>query len=366
MASIKNFLKKEIVLTVSFVLAAASMLLVPPDAGYASYIDWDVLMLLFSLMAVVASFKACGVFDRVSGAIMKRTSDTRMLGLLLTLACFFFSMVVTNDVALITFVPLTVGMLSSAPPMTLIYVISLETVAANLGSMATPIGNPQNLYLYSAYSMNFGEFAGAIVPLTALSLVLLVIACIFVKKQPVKMGEGKTSDGPAWKLAVNTALLVLCLLTVFRVLPKWLACAVVAVWMLIFDRKILAKVDYALLGTFACFFIFVGNLSRLDAVSAFMQSVISGREMTAGILASQVISNVPAALMLSGFTTDGISLMRGVNIGGLGTLIASLASLISFKAYMQAPGAKLGKYMAVFTVMNVIFLAILWLAALII
>lgn len=360
MEKVKAFLKKEIVLTVSFVLAALSMLLVRPDAAYAGYIDWDVIMLLFSLMAVVASFKECGVFDAVSGAIMKRTKDTRALAVMLTLACFFFSMVVTNDVALITFVPLTVGMLSSAPAMTLIYVIALETVAANLGSMATPIGNPQNLYLYSAYDMSFGEFAGAVMPLAAMSLVLLMIACLPVKKQAVEAGEKAAKNGPAWKLVADFALLVLCLLSVFRVVPKFACCIAVALWMLIFDRKIIGRVDYALLGTFACFFVFVGNLSRLDAVSAFMERVMVGREMAAGILTSQVISNVPAALMLSGFTQDGIALMRGVNIGGLGTIIASLASLISFKAYMQAPGAKIGKYMACFSVVNVVFLAVLW------
>lgn len=366
MNAVKGFLKREIVLTISFVLAAASMLLVPPDAGYAGYIDWDVLMLLFSLMAVVASFKSCGVFDAVSGAIMRRTADTRRLSVLLTLACFFFSMVVTNDVALITFVPLTAGMLSAAPAGTLIYVIVLETVAANLGSMATPIGNPQNLYLYSAYDMSIGEFMGAVLPLAGLSLLLLMLACLPVKKQPVTAEKSAAATGSAWKLAVDAALLAICLMSVFRVIPKYVCCIATGAWMLAMDRKTLGKVDYALLGTFACFFVFVGNLSRLDAVSAFVERAIAGRELTAGILASQVISNVPAALMLSGFTRNGAELMRGVNIGGLGTIIASLASLISFKAYMQTPGAQLGRYMAKFTAVNAAFLAALWLTAAII
>lgn len=363
---IKSFLKKEIVLAVSLVLAASSMFLVPPDSLYAGYIDWDVLMLLFSLMAVVASFKGCGVFGAVSGAVMKIAGNARRLALLLTLACFFFSMAVTNDVALITFVPLTVGMLASAPTNTLIYVISLETVAANLGSMATPIGNPQNLYLYSAYGMGFGEFAGAVLPLAGLSLLMLAAACMPVKKQPVAARDGGGAAGPAWKLVSDVLLLAVCLLSVFRVLPKYACCIAVGLCMLIIDRRALASVDYALLGTFACFFVFVGNISRIDAVSAFVERAIAGRELAAGVIASQVISNVPAALMLSGFTENGVALMRGVNIGGLGTIIASLASLISFKAYMQSPGAKAGKYIGCFTVMNAAFLAILCLAAMVI
>jgi len=353
------FLKKEIVMTVSAVLALASMLLVTPDAGYAEYIDWDVLMLLFSLMAVVAGLRKCRVFDAASAFLVKLGGDLRRLSMMLTLACFFVSMVVTNDVALITFVPLTVGMLGGIGGK-LIYIVTLETIAANLGSMATPIGNPQNLYLYSSYGMSGGEFMGAVLPLAGVCLVLLMLACLPISREKVEVSAEMPEKLPAAKLAVYAVLLVMCILSVFRVVPKPVCCIAVAAVVLLMDRKGILEVDYALLATFACFFIFVGNVGRLDSVSSFISSVVVGRELEAGMLASQVISNVPAALMLSGFTDNGIELMRGVNIGGLGTLVASLASLISFKAYMQAPGAKAGRYIAWFTGINIIFLAVIY------
>ena len=355
-----EFLKKEIVMTVSLVLALASMFLVPPDAGYGAYIDWDVLMLLFALMAVVAGFKKCRVFDAVSAWLVKMGGNLRRLSMMLVLACFFVSMVVTNDVALITFVPLTVGMLGGISAGKLIYIVTLETIAANLGSMATPIGNPQNLYLYSSYVMSGSEFLGAVLPIAGVSLVLLLAACIPISREPVSVSAAAQQKMPAGRLIAYAALLIMCILSVFHVLPKWVCCIVVAAVVLVLDRKGILEVDYALLMTFACFFVFVGNVGRLESVSNFISRVVVGRELEAGILASQLISNVPAALMISGFTDNGIELMRGVNIGGLGTLVASLASLISFKAYMKAPGAKAGKYIAWFTGINLAFLAMIY------
>ena len=347
-------------MSISLVLALASMLLVKPDAGYAEYVDWDVLMLLFSLMAVVAGLKKCRVFDVISAKLMSAGGTLRRLTLLLTLACFFVSMVVTNDVALITFVPLTIGMLAGIDAGKLIYIVTLETIAANLGSMATPIGNPQNLYLYSHYAMSGGEFLGAVLPIAAASLVLLVAACFCVPGDRVHVSAVNTGKMPVAKIAAYGVLLALCILSVFRVIPKPACCIAVALAVIVLDRKCILEVDYALLLTFACFFVFVGNIGRLESVSGWISGVMSGRELEAGILASQVISNVPAALMLSGFTDNAFDLLRGVNIGGLGTLVASLASLISFKAYMQAPGAKAGRYVAVFTCVNVAFLAIIY------
>ena len=360
MKKVIEFLKKEIVMTVSLVLALASMLLVPPDAGYGTYIDWDVLMLLFALMAVVAGFKKCRVFDAVSAWLVKMGGNLRRLSMMLVLACFFVSMVVTNDVALITFVPLTVGMLGGISGGKLIYIVTLETIAANLGSMATPIGNPQNLYLYSSYAMSGGEFLGAVLPIAGVSLVLLLAACIPISRESVSASVAAQEKMPVGRLIVYAALLIMCILSVFHVLPKWVCCIVVAIVVLVLDCKGILEVDYALLMTFACFFVFVGNVGRLESVSSFISRVVVGRELEAGILASQLISNVPAALMISGFTDNGIELMRGVNIGGLGTLVASLASLISFKAYMKAPGAKAGKYIAWFTGINLAFLAVIY------
>jgi len=362
MKRILAFFRGEAVLSIALAAAVASMLLIPPDAAYAGYVDWDVLMLLFALMTVVAGLKRCGVMDRLSGALIRRAGDTRRLCLALTLACFFSAMLVTNDVALITFVPLTTALLAASADK-LILTVVLETIAANLGSMATPIGNPQNLYLYAHYEMPIGQFLRAVGPLTAASLLLTALACLLVGRESVQLPRQKEAALSPKALWLHGAQFVVCLLSVVNVLPKWAAFAAVLASTLWFDRTLLAQVDYALLATFVCFFVFVGNLGRVEAVSTLLGGVIAGRELEVGVLASQVISNVPAALMLSGFTQDAASLMRGVDLGGLGTLVASLASLISFKLYMKAPGAKAGRYMAVFTGLNAAFLAVLYVLA---
>ena len=361
MKKIIEYLKGEVVLAVALVAALLSMLVIPPDAAYMGYVDTHVLMLLFALMAVVAGLKHCGLMDRLCDALVKSAGSVRMLGMALSLACFFCAMLVTNDVALITFVPLTTVLLG-AKPMQLIFAVSIETIAANLGSMATPIGNPQNLYLYAHYEMPMGQFLRAVGPLTLVSLVLVVLSCLLLSNEKIEAvssgAQEKAIDKKA--LALHGVQFAACLLSVLGVLPIGVSFAFVLVSMLAYNRALLGQVDYALLATFVCFFVFVGNLGRVDAVSALLGSVIAGRELEVGILASQVISNVPAALMLSGFTQDACALMRGVDLGGLGTLVASLASLISFKLYMKAPGAKAGKYLGVFTGMNIAFLAVLY------
>ena len=361
MKKIIKYLKDEVVLAVALVAALLSMLVIPPDAAYAGYVDTHVLMLLFALMAVVAGLKRCGLMDRICDALVRSAGSVRKLGMALSLACFFSAMLVTNDVALITFVPLITALLG-AKPAQLILAVTIETIAANLGSMATPIGNPQNLYLYAHYGMPMGEFLGAVGPLTVASFVLVLLACLLLSGEKIAPAAADAQDRPVDKkaLALHGVQFAACLLSVLGVLPIGVSFAFVLVSMLLYNRALLLQVDYALLATFVCFFVFVGNLGRVDAVSSMLGSVIAGREMEVGILASQVISNVPAALMLSGFTQDACALMRGVDLGGLGTLVASLASLISFKLYMKAPGAKAGKYLGVFTGMNVAFLAVLY------
>ena len=362
MKKIIEYLKGEIVLFVALIAALFSMLVVPPDAAYAGYVDTHVLMLLFALMAVVAGLKRCGLMDRLCQLLISRAGSVRMLGAALSLACFFSAMLVTNDVALITFVPLTTALLAAFPGQ-LILAVTIETIAANLGSMATPIGNPQNLYLYAHYAMPMGDFLRAVGPLTLASLALVLLSCLLLTGEKIQTERTETKPVDQKALLLHGVQFVVCLLSVLGVMPHAASFAFVLVTMLMFDRRLLAQVDYALLATFVCFFVFVGNLGRVEAVSSLLGSVIAGREMEVGILASQVISNVPAALMLSGFTQDAAALMRGVDLGGLGTLVASLASLISFKLYMKAPGAKAGKYLSVFTVLNLLFLAVLYVLA---
>jgi len=297
--------------------------------------------------------------DRLSAALLKTAGNTRGLCLALSLACFFSAMLVTNDVALITFVPLTAALLA-AKPFALILTVSLETIAANLGSMATPIGNPQNLYLYAHYEMPIGQFFAAILPLTLASLLLVVLASFLVKPEAVALPAQQAGDISQKALWLHAAQFIICLLSVLNVLPKWACFIAVLVSTFFYDRSLLRQVDYALLLTFVCFFVFVGNLGRIPAISAALGGVLAGNELELGILCSQVVSNVPAALMLSGFTQDACALMRGVDLGGLGTLVASLASLISFKLYMKAPNAKAGSYLGVFTALNIAFLAVLY------
>ena len=363
MKRLAAFFRRETVLCLSFLIALVSAIFVPPDARYLGYVDWNVILLLLSLMIVVAGLKAAGVFDAATRAVTSRVKDARLLTLLLSLCCFFFAMIVTNDVALIAFVPLTVTLLSGLPG-ALIFAVSLEAVAANLGSMLTPIGNPQNLYLYSHYHLTLPQLMGAVAPLAGVSLVLVCLMCLLVKKERVAPNAPEECAALRTKpLMLYGALLVICLLTVMRLVPHIACCAAVVLATLLCDRRLFTKVDYALLGTFICFFVFVGNLTRLDAVGDMLRSLMAGRELELGVLCTQVVSNVPAALMLSGFTDNAIPLLRGVNIGGLGTLVGSLASLIAFKLYCKAEGASPRRYLLAFTLMNIAFLVPLYFLA---
>ena len=361
MKKIKAFLQKETVLCIAALCAVATMFLVPPDGEYLHYIDWRVLCLLLCLMAVVAGFKSLGAFDWLTYQLLRRIKSGRVLGVTLVLLPFFCSMLVTNDVALIVFVPFTLALLSGLGcEKAMVPVVVLQTVAANLGSMATPVGNPQTLYLYAAYSLSAGEFFSVVLPLTAVSLAALTAASILVLPRTLPeqslREERITSAG---KMGLYAALFVLCLLTVFRVVPYPVTTAVVVAALFLADRKLLKEIDFMLLLTFVCFFVVSENLGRVEAVREFLQSLLSGSTLLTAVGASQVISNVPAAVLLSAFTQDWRELLAGVNIGGLGTPIASLASLITLKLYMRWPGAKVGRFMVVFTVANLLGLALL-------
>ena len=361
MRKIKEFLKKETVLCIAALCAAATMLLVPPDREYLHYIDWRVLCLLLCLMAVVAGFKSLGAFDWLTYQLLRRIKSGRVLGVTLVLLPFFCSMLVTNDVALIVFVPFTLALLESLGCAgSMIPVIVLQTVAANLGSMATPVGNPQNLYLYAAYSLEAGEFFSVVLPLTLVSLITLTIASLPVL--PRALPEQKLEEArilSARRMGIYAGLFVLCLLTVFRIVPYPVTTAVVVAALFLADKKLLKEIDFMLLLTFVCFFVVSENLGRVEAVREFLQSLLSKSTLLTAVGASQVISNVPAAVLLSAFTEQWRELLAGVNIGGLGTHIASLASLITMKLYLRWPGAKVGRFLLVFTAANVAGLVIL-------
>lgn len=369
------FIKKETVLTVAIVLAVISAVLVVPDKTYAGYIDFRTLSILFCLMAVMAGLQKLGVFRKVAGMLLRHTRNTVQLVEVLVLLCFFFSMVITNDVSLITFVPFTFIVLrlsgEDAMKKLAVSVIILQTIAANLGSMLTPIGNPQNLYLYGKAQMSAGAFILLMLPYSLVSLLLLVLCAAVTAKRSkisvqgvttVSLGdnvESETAERKGYLLPMYLLLFLLCLFTVARVIPYPVTLVIVAAAVLILDRSTITKVDYSLLLTFVGFFVFIGNMGRMPAFRDFLQGIIGGREVMTSVIASQVISNVPAALLLSGFTEDVQALIVGTNLGGLGTLIASMASLISYKQVAGEIPEEKKRYFGWFTVANIAFLAIL-------
>ena len=372
MKVLKLLLKNETVFCVSFLLAAASAFIIHPDREYFAYPDYRTIVLLFCLMIIVAGFQSLGIFAMLGHFLLKGAGGIRKLSAVMLLLCFFCSMIITNDVTLITFVPFTILILQmSGRVERLLKLVVLETIAANLGSMATPIGNPQNLYLYSVSGLTAAEFTRAVLPYAGLALVLLMAAVFVEKDEPLLDIEVKEkTPGAGMKIfrrAIPFAvLLILCLLVVFRILPYQPVLICVIVVILAVNRKLYLSVDYFLLLTFLCFFIFIGNMKRIPEVSTLLVSVVQGHELLTGIVASQVISNVPAAILLSGFSKDFSSLLTGVNLGGLGTLIASLASLISFKFFAHSYPEKKGAFLKVFTLWNAAFLAVLILEALLI
>ena len=368
MKKILQFLRQETVLSVAFVLALISSFIVHPDSAWLAYPDYRTLALLFCLMIIVAGLQHLGVFALLGQTLIKKAHSLRMLYAIMILLCFFSSMIITNDVSLITFVPFTILVFRMVEREDrVLKLIVLETIAANLGSMATPIGNPQNLYLYSISEMPFRDFAWAVWPYTALALVLLILSIRSVREAP--LAHRLTSDEPRAEIAPTQnlrramlpflALLALCLLVVFRVLPYGPVLLIVVAVIFVVDRSLFRQVDYSLLATFLCFFVFIGNVGRIPAVSTLLVTLMNGRELGLGILASQVISNVPAAILLSGFTDNLTTLCTAVNLGGLGTLIASLASLISFKFFSKNYPQQKAAFLRVFTLWNLGFLVIL-------
>lgn len=367
---ILGFIKKETVLSAAILLALISACFVRPNLSYMEYIDWRVLGILLSLMIVMAGFQKNGLFDEIGMRLLSRTKNTAQLTGVLVFLCFFSSMFITNDVALITFVPFAVLTLRKCRQERLmVLVIVLQTIAANLGSMFTPIGNPQNLYLYQLSGMGLGEFLLFMLPYTAVSGLLLLITIFVLSARKQKLSLENCSFGTDRKSfdkkknVLYFVLFLLCLLVVARLLPYYLALAAVVLAVLFADREVLKNVDYCLLFTFIAFFIFTGNLGNLPAFRSVLEEIVEGRELLVGLLASQCISNVPAALLLSGFTENSKGLLLGVNIGGLGTLIASMASLISYKIYAHNYNKTKGVYLMWFTFANLMFLAVLVLLA---
>lgn len=363
--TLKNVLllfKKESILVTACFLAFCSCFLTPPDLQYIHYIDFRTLILLFSLMAVMAGMQDIGIFYWISSKLLKTVHTQKALVCILIFLCFFSSMLITNDVALITFVPLCIMILKLIKKECLICItIVLQTIAANLGSMLTPVGNPQNLYLYIASGFSLKQFIQITFPyvMLAASIILIVVHIFYKEKTPFEQIHIKQNHLNSKRVCYYSILFVLCLFTVIRIFPITMLLFTINIGIFLDNKTLFKKVDYSLLFTFLAFFILIGNIGRFPPFHAFIAKIIQGQETLTAIIISQFISNVPAALLLSGFTLQWKELIIGVNIGGLGTLIASMASLISYKQMISEYPYDKRKYVFAFTWWNLLFLILL-------
>jgi len=351
---ITTYIKQESVLIIAWILALLSMIYVHPSVSYLHYLDYKVLGCLLSLMIVVAAFSRIKLFNTLAYAMLKRVKTNRQVALVLISITFFISMFVTNDVALITFVPFTIivfTLVGDKKP--ILPIVVLQTVAANVGSSLTPMGNPQNLYIYSHFNMSGTQFFFTMLPLVMVGAVALLLFLLIVPKgeSTLALQLDKPEIPSVTKIVWYVALFAIALLAVFNVMPWYVSTIIV----IVLSRKdVLKEIDYSLLLTFVGFFIFVGNLARIESVREFLEWLLEGRVFLTSVLASQVISNVPATLLLSNFTEDAAQLLLGVNAGGCGTLIASLASVISFKFFSRHESHATFTYLLVFTMVNVV------------
>jgi len=371
MRKITSTIRNNPILCISGLLALISCFFVLPDLQYFSYINVRVLAILFGLMLIVAALGHIGTFDVLTNKLLSKVKTYRGISLLMSLLSFFLSMFLTNDVSLVTLVPFAIMVLAPfGENRKLMFTLIIMTVAANLGSMLTPIGNPQNLYLYDNYKIALPEFLLLMIPYSALSLALIVALTFILVKGSDKLPPLKNAEVKKLsfvKLLIYFALFVLNILTVVGYVHFLISLGVTVAVMLIMDRKSFKKADYNLLATFVFFFILIGNIGRIDAITGALSGLVSSYPVPAAILSSQIISNVPAAMLLSAFTDDGKSLIIGTNLGGLGTLIASMASLITYrfhakfsKEQKEKTGGKQDNYILNFTIINIVMLVILF------
>lgn len=357
---VKGILKSRIVLIVALVAAAVTCFFVPPDGGYADYFDLDTLSCLFCTLAVVSALKRRRFFEWLAVKIVTAFGNMRRVTFALVFVTYFGSMIMANDMALITFLPLGWLVLSSCGKTKYTaFVFVMQNVAANLGGMLTPFGNPQNLYLYSFFEINAGEFFAIMAIPFAVAFVLIAGTCFVVKPEPIRLETHPEPAPPVWRMIVYFVLFALSVMIVFRVFPYYVGLIVVTVALAILEPKCFLRVDYGLLLTFCAFFVFSGNLARIPAVRDMLASVVAMSPLLVGTATCQVISNVPSAVLLSRFTTDYRHLLIAVNIGGLGTPVSSLASLITLGEYRKREPGKTLRYLGLFSLINFSYLAVL-------
>ncbi len=353
------FVRKNTVLCIAMVLAFITSCIVPPDSTYLTYFDTRTLTCLFCTLAMVCALRNIRFFTCIAEKIIAVTKNLRRSVLALVYITFIGSMLIANDMALLTFLPLGYIVLhTTGQEKHMAFVFILQNIAANLGGMLTPFGNPQNLYLYSRFAIPTAEFMGVMVWPFVLSVVLITLCCLAFPAVPLTVSDSGIKL-PGARTAVYLTLFAFSIAIVFRALPYWLGLIVIPLALLFLDKKALAAVDYPLLFTFVCFFIFSGNMARIPAVETFMASLLEKSVLVVSTLSCQCISNVPSAILLSRFTDNWRELLLGVNIGGAGTIIASLASLITFREYLSHNPGKTGYYLTRFSLVNFAFLGIL-------
>ena len=354
------FVRKNTVLVIAVLLALLTSFIVRPDRCYLSYFDFKTLTCLFCTLAVICALKNVRFFTKAAEKIVQIAGNTRTAVLMLVYITFIGSMLLANDMALLTFLPLGYYVLSSSgKEKHMAYTFILQNIAANLGGMLTPFGNPQNLYIYEKFHIGNAEFIKIMFPPFALSVLLITLCCLFIPKEPLVLKARDFAPLPKAKTAVYLLLFAFSIALVFRVIPYFVGLAVVPLALLLLDSSALRKVDYGLLFTFASFFIFAGNMARIDAVREFFAFLLEKSTLLTAALSCQIISNVPSAILLSQFTQNYPDLLVGVNIGGTGTIIASLASLITYREYASHCPGKTKKYLGLFSLMNFSFLFLL-------
>lgn len=360
----KRFVKKNVVMFVALLAAVVTCFFVPPDKEYLGYFDTKTLVCLFVTLAVVCALRNIKFFTILARKLVMLTGTLRMLFVMLVCITFIGSMLIANDMALITFLPLGYFALSvSKNEKYMAYLFILQNISANLGGMLTPFGNPQNLYLYSYYSIPTSEFLKIMLMPFLLAISMLILCCFFVKNDKLYINEKFPEKLSIKRTVLYLLLFSVSLLVVFRIVPVLVGLLLITIVLLFVDRDALLMVDYPLLLTFVFFFVFAGNLSRIEVVREFFSALLNIDTLLVSVLSCQVISNVPTAILLSQFTSDYSSLLLGVNIGGTGTLIASLASLITFSEFKILYPKETKKYIVLFSVINFAFLIVMTVCA---
>lgn len=357
---IRHFISKNLIMCIAFVAAVITSVIVPVDRQYIGYFDFKTLTCLFCVLAVVCALKNIKFFYILADKIVRVFKNAKICVLALVYITFIGSMLIANDMALLTFLPLGYFVLTAASKRKyMAFTFIMQNIAANLGGMLTPFGNPQNLYLYSKYNIPNLEFISIMALPFLFSIIIITVCClIFVKSEPLKLKDEAMLLNKK-RTALYLTLFALSIVIVFRVIPYWVGLIIIPPVLLVFDRKALKSVDYGLLFTFVFFFIFAGNMARIDIVRDLFSSLLNKNTLLVSIASCQFISNVPSAILLSQFTENYKDLLVGVNIGGVGTLISSLASLITFREYVKHNPGKTRYYIAIFSAFNFAFLIIL-------